>query len=287
MTPVAGVKKTLSALRYSQVEQRVSARDAILYALGLGFGEDPLDPRQLRYVYEEGLQVFPTMAVTLCYPGAAEQGSPKLALDMRRVFHVFQRFELHAAIALERRLVGQTEVTGVHDKGAERGLVWTYRTSVRDADSGALICTLDGASMTREGGTGERAASQAPPAMPAHAPDAVCDIGTLPQAALIYRLSGDYNPIHVDPQLAREGGFDRPILHGRCSFGMAGRALVQAHGDPTGVTLASMEARFSAPVFPGETLRTEMWQGNGGTAFRVRALERDVVVLNHGLAQWQ
>jgi acyl dehydratase len=283
---VVDVKEALSALRYSRVEQRVSARDAILYALSLGFGEDPLDPHQLRYVYEEGLQVIPTMAVTLCYPGVAEQGTPH-ALDMRRVFHVFQRFELHAAIPLDRRLVGQTEVTGVHDKGAERGLVWTYRNNVRDADSGALICVLDGASMTRDGGTGEGAASQPPPATPARAPDAVCDIGTLPQAALIYRLSGDYNPLHVDPQLAREGGFDRPILHGRCTFGVAGRALVQSFGEPQGAMLASMEARFSAPVFPGETLRTEMWQRNGGTAFRVRALERNVVVLDHGLAQWR
>ena len=113
----------------------------------------------------------------------------------------------------------------------------------------------------------------------------MCETKTLPQAALIYRLSGDYNPFHVDPEMARQGGFERPLLHGRCTFGIAGRAIVWAFCDGDGKSLAKMEARFSSPVFPGETVRTEMWRERQGMLFRSHVLERDVMVLDQGYAE--
>jgi acyl dehydratase len=115
--------------------------------------------------------------------------------------------------------------------------------------------------------------------------DFVWDIKTLPQAALIYRLSGDYNPSHVDPDLAKEGGFGKPILHGRCTFGIAGRAIADDIGRASGTRIHAMEARFTSPVFPGETVRTELWVVDSDILFRCRTRERDVLVLDQGRAR--
>jgi acyl dehydratase len=122
-------------------------------------------------------------------------------------------------------------------------------------------------------------------ATPERAPDAVCELPTLPQQALLYRLCGDFNPLHADPAVARAAGFERPILHGLCTFAVAGHALLREACDYDPARLTSMRARFSAPVYPGETLRTEIWREADGIAFRTRAVERDIVVLSHGRAQ--
>lgn len=267
-SPDRAVFDALSAAKYAGVEQRVSPRDAMLYALGIGFGSDPLDARHLRYVYEKDLRVFPTMAVTLCYPES--DARVRATLDMRKVLHVFQSFAIHAPIPLERALVGATHVTGVYDKGASRGVLWTYETTVRDKVSGEAICTLGGASMSLLGGGvgGPRGEPRAKRTPPPRAADAVIDTATLPQAALIYRLSGDYNPFHVDPVMAKQGGFERPILHGRCTFGIAGRAIVQAFCGGDERRLTKMEASFSSPVLPGETIRTELWREGEAVQFR-------------------
>jgi acyl dehydratase len=122
--------------------------------------------------------------------------------------------------------------------------------------------------------------------VPERAPDAVCELKTRPEAALIYRLSGDYNPVHVDPAVAQAAGFPRPILHGLCSFGVSGVALLKTlcRWDPT--RLQEIGCRFSSPVYPGETLRVEMWAlGGDRHAFRTRVVERDTVVLSHGSAR--
>jgi acyl dehydratase len=259
----------------------------MLYALGIGFGADPLDPDQLRYVYERDLIVFPTMAITLCYPSLGVRSDQDTVLDMRKLLHVFQSFEVVAPIPLDRPLVGQTLITGVFDKGADRGILWTYQNRVHDRESSQLICVLNGASLSLVGGGvgGPRGESRPTRELPSRAPDAECETRTLPQAALIYRLSGDYNPFHVDPEMARQGGFDRPILHGRCTFGIAGRAIVEAFCNSDGHHLPKMEARFSSPVFPGETIRTEMWREQRGVLFKSHVSERNVVVLDQGYAE--
>ena len=285
ISPVPSVFEALEAAQYPVVEQRVTPRDAMLYALGLGIGEDPLDASQLKFVYEKDLRVFPTMAVTLCYPAADKR--THAALDMRKVLHAFQGFELHAPIPLECALEGQTRITGVFDKGADRGVLWTYETLVREKATGTLVCTLSGASMSLLGGGvgGPRGESRPKKPAPSRAPDAVCDFATLPQAALIYRLSGDYNPFHVEPEMARQGGFSRPILHGRCTFGIAGRAILREICGGDERRLRKMEARFSSPVFSGETIRTEMWTEGTTVSFRASVPERNVVVLDQGHAE--
>ena len=120
---------------------------------------------------------------------------------------------------------------------------------------------------------------------PDRAPDATCDLPTLPQAALLYRLSGDFNPLHAEPSVAREAGFEAPILHGLCTLGVAGHAILRTWCDYDPARFRSLDLRFSAPVYPGETIRTEMWRDDGVVSFRARAVERDAVVLDHGRAE--
>lgn len=283
-----GVIESLRRANYRPVEQTLNSQDVMLYGLALGFGSDPCDPKQLRFVYERELEVFPSMAITLCYPGRTEPSPLKGKLDPRQVLHVFQGFELLRPIPIGRVLVGQQRTTGVHDKGP-RGVLWTYENHVRERESGAVVCVLKGASLSRIGGVATGPAGSTPPprSLPPRPADAVADIPTLPQTALIYRLCGDLNALHADPTLAREGGFPQPILHGRCTFGLAARAIVEAFCPNEAGRLRTMEARFSAPVFPGETVRTELWIDGQDVQFRCTVAEREAVVLQHGFAQLQ
>jgi acyl dehydratase len=278
--------QTLKATNHPAITQVVSQRDAILYALGIGMGDEPLDPKQLKYVYEKDFEVFPTMAITLCYPGSLGVRTGMAQVDVRKTLHVFQGFELHNPIPLGRPLTGKTEITNIYDKGAKRGILWTYENRIAD-EAGTPICTLHGASMCSVGGGvgGPSGESKPKRPYPKRAPDLVRDIKTLPQAALIYRLSGDYNPFHVDPDLAAAGGFSKPILHGRCTFGIAGRSIVDGCASPGGKSLQAMEARFTSPVLPGETIRTEIWNVQNGVMFRSRVRERDILVLDQGFAR--
>jgi acyl dehydratase len=158
--------------------------------------------------------------------------------------------------------------------------------SLTDKATGAPIATLSSTTVMRgDGGFGGPSGpTPEPHRLPARAPDAALDIATLPQAALIYRLSGDMNPLHADPKVAAAAGFARPIMHGLCSFGIAGRALVKlACGNDPG-RLAHMQVRFTAPAYPGETIRTEIWRDGATVSFRARAVERDAVILSNGLA---
>lgn len=279
----------LDALRSLSLRatQTITRRDTILYALSVGVGSDPLDEAQLPYVYEDGLRALPTMAITLTYP-------PLLAAYAAagvvpgRVLHGEQRFRLHAPLPVEGTLEGQTSVIGLVDKGPGRGLLVYNQTEIADAADGRRVVTLTSSSFfLDEGGCG--LPPQAPAierrAVPERAPDAVCELPTRPDAALLYRLSGDWNPLHVLPSLARASGYARPILHGRCSFGMAGHAVLRAACGWDASRLRGMTARFTTPVMPGETLRTELWHADGGVHFRTRVAERGVVALDNGFAE--
>lgn len=279
--------RRLLAYRYPEVEQDLSARDAILYALAVGYGGDPLDQAQLRFVYERALQVAPTMAITLCYPGELQRFAREVGIRPESVLHVSQSFRLLRPLPVTARLRGRTRITAVYDKGAERGALWTYRNEVVDRDTGEVLCELDAASMARGYGGWGGPRGEAPAAwrLPARAADAVVELPTRPDAALLYRLSGDWNPLHVDPEAARRGGFERPILHGRCTFGVAGHAILRAICDYDALRLRGMSARFAAPVYPGETIRTEIWRESGGVLFRCLARERGLLVLDAGRAE--
>lgn len=273
---------------FPEVEHSYRAKDTILYALGLGFGADPMDRDQLRFVYEEGLRALPTMATVLAYPGQFAK-NPESGIDWKRVVHGEQSVVIHKPLLPAATVVGRTVVEEIVDKGAGKGALLYTRRDVRDKETGDLLASLRSTSFLRgDGGFGGPSGPTRPPhALPERAPDVVCDIATLPQAALIYRLSGDYNPLHADPEIATAAGFPRPILHGLCTFGIAGHALLRTLCAYDPARLTRMDVRFSAPVYPGETVRTEIWRdGQGRAGFRCRVAARDAVVINNGLAEF-
>jgi len=175
----------------------------------------------------------------------------------------------------------------VVDKGPGKGALIYSERRIVDRASGELIATLTQTTFCRgDGGFGgPQRPTPAPHALPDRAPDFVCDLGTRPEAALIYRLSGDTNPLHAEPSHAKAAGFPRPILHGLATFGVAGHAILKAICSYDPSRLIAMDGRFSAPVYPGETIRTEMWRDGGVISFRARVRERDVMAINNGRAK--
>ena len=263
-----------------------SQRDSMLYALGLGFGANPVEPRELDYVYEARLRALPMMSVILGYPGLWI-ADPRTGVDWKALLHGEQGFTIFKQLPPAGSVIGRTRVTDVVDKGVEKGALVFSQRDVTDEATGELLCSLRSTSVLRADGGFGGPSGPSPPAhvLPQGAPNLVCDIATTPQSALIYRLSGDYNPLHVDPEIAKAARFPRPILHGLCTFGIAGHALVRAVCGYREHRLTSMHARFTAPVFPGETIRTEMWVDGEQVSFRATALERQVIALNNGIAR--
>jgi acyl dehydratase len=284
----------LKARVFPEVRQTYSERDSMLYALSLGLGSDPLDPRALPYVYEGaagGLRVLPTLAAVLGYPGfwAREADS---GIDWLRLVHGEQRLIMHRPLPAAMTLVGKNRITDLIDKGAGKGAIVVVERRLEDT-SGLLYATLrqvifcrgDGGFSALHGGQPSDPALTPLAATPEdRAPDLSDDQAIRPEAALLYRLLADDNPLHADPAVARAAGFERPILHGLATYGLAARALIRqcAGDDPT--RLRTLDVRFAAPVFPGETLRTEIWRDESGLKFRARVLERDLIVLSHGSA---
>ena len=271
----------------AEIEHTYTARDTMLYALGLGCGGDPLDENQLRFVYEGWLQALPSMSVVLGYPGFWI-GDPATGADWKKVLHGEQVIEIFKPLPTAATVIGKSRVTGLFDKGKDKGAVLVSERDVVDKSTGDVLCRLTSTTMLRgDGGFGGPSGPlPAPHPLPDRASDLTVSIATLPQAALIYRLSGDYNPLHADPVVARSGGFEKPILHGLCTFGVICRALLDAvcGNDPS--KLRKMQVRFSAPVFPGETIVTEFWREAGGVvSFRAKVKERDLVVINNGRAE--
>ncbi|MCG2634491.1 MAG: MaoC family dehydratase N-terminal domain-containing protein [Gammaproteobacteria bacterium] len=276
----------LLAWSFEDVEQTYSKRDTMLYALGLGFGADPCDREQLKFVFENGLQALPSMAVVLGYPGFWIS-HPDTGVDATRLVHGEQSVAWHQPLPVEGTVVGRTSVREVIDKGEGKGALVLTQREVFDKASGDKLCTQQSTTFCRADGGfgGPSGPAPKPHVLPQTEPDLHVDFAILPQAALIYRLSGDYNPLHADPQLAEKAGFRQPILHGLCTFGMAGHAILKSCCGYQTDRLKSLQVRFSAPVYPGETLRTEIWRQGSECSFRARVLERDLVVLNNGRAE--
>lgn len=280
-------REQLLSWPFQDIEHTYTPRDTILYALGVGLGADPVDTQQLRFLYEAELQALPTMAVILSYPGFWLK-DPKTGADWKKILHGEQNIRLHRPLPAGGTVVGRTRVSEIIDKGPGKGALMLSERQVFDRASGDLLASLSQVTFLRgDGGCGGPSGpAPVPPPIPERAPDGVCDLATLPQAALIYRLSGDYNPLHIDPAVARESGFERPILHGLCSLGVAGHALLRSLCDYRPERFKAMQLRFSAPAYPGETIRTEYWhEGDEVWAFRAIALERQVTIINNGRAE--
>jgi len=273
-------------LKISDAEQHYGARDCILYALGIGLGYDPLDEEQLAFVYEKSLKVLPTMAMVLGSPGFWTRDLDT-GIDWVKLVDGERSVRLHAPLPSEGTVVGRTRVTEIVDKGPGKGALVYSERKIHDKASDALVATVTQTTFCRgDGGFGgPPRETPKPHPIPERAPDLTCDLATRPEAALLYRLSGDPNPLHVDPETAKKAGFPRPILHGLATFGVAGHALLKTLCGYDPSKLTSMAGRFSAPVFPGETIRTAIWRDGNVISFRAHAVERDVVAINNGRAE--
>lgn len=268
----------------NKTEASYDVRDTILFALGLGFGSSPTNTNELQFVYEEGLVTLPTMSLIVGYPGFWMR-DPKYGFQWEKVLHAEEELIIHEPLPVSGTLLGETFVDELVDRGEEKGVFVYTRKELTDVNTGKKYATVHSNTLARgDGGFGgPNKARPKPPPTPDRKPDHVCDIPTLPQQALIYRLSGDMNPLHADPAIARGVGFERPILHGRCTMGIAQRAILQTCCEFRAELVKSMRLRFSAPFLPGETLRTEMWQEDSQIHFRSSSVERDLVVLSNGL----
>jgi len=275
----------IKAYQIKPIEHHYTAKDTILYALGLGYGGQPDDPDQLQFVYEKGLKAVPSIAVVLAHPGFWV-GEPSLGIDWVKILHGEQSFEIFKPLPAVGAVRGTYEVTAVEDRGPDKGAILHVTKSLFDIATDAKVASVSSVYMLRGDGGQGGFGSPPPPPEPIEntAPDLVFELATLPQAALIYRLSGDMNPIHADPAAAAKAGFARPILHGLCSMGLATRALIAAIADHDPDRLKAVSLRFSKPVFPGETLRVEIFGSGKKFRFRAIAVERDVVVLDRGTA---
>ncbi|MGH4027939.1 MaoC/PaaZ C-terminal domain-containing protein [Actinomycetota bacterium Odt1-20B] len=249
-------------------------KDIQLYHLGLGAGVPATDPDELRYTLESKLHVLPSFA-TVAGAGMGVVGglsAPGVEINLASVLHGGQTIELHRPIPVKGKATTTSRVAAVYDKG--KAAILVLRTEVADAEG--PLWTSDAQIFVRgEGGFGGDRGPSTRLEAPTGAPDKTVERPIREDQALLYRLSGDWNPLHADPEFAKLAGFDRPILHGLCSYGMTLKAVVDTvlGGDVSRVT--SYSTRFAGIVFPGETLRIALWESPGRVQVSVTAVERD------------
>ena len=271
----------LISLRSTGHTRRYSDRDTMLYALSIGMGRDPLAGTELDYVFERNpLKTVPTMASVLArIPLLKDCG-----YDYTKVLHAEQHLVIHRPLPQDGELIADARVIEAYDKGADKGaLIYTETTARTTTDDEPLFTTTSGIFARGDGGFGGATGpSPAPHPIPNRPPDASCQIRTREDQALLYRLNGDRNPLHVDPELATKVGFPVPILHGLCTYGTACLAVLKTvcHYDHTSIT--GFDVRFSAPVYPGETIITDLWQDGNIVSFECRVKERKVTVIRNG-----
>ena len=283
---------------FAPVHQHYTERDTMLYALSLGLGNNPLDAGALPFVYEGlegGLRALPTQAVVLGYPGFWAR-EPDTGIDWVKLLHGEQRVRWHQPLPADCEVVGKSRVTHLIDKGEGKGAILVSERRL-ETNAGALLATLQQVTFLRgDGGYSQQRGGQPSDApLPAlaptpeeRAPDFSDTQAIRPEAALLYRLMGDYNPLHADPAVAAKAGFARPILHGLASYGLVAWALLRQCAGGDAARLKALDIRFAAPVYPGETLVTEIWRVPGQAGqfqLRARVAERGVVVLSHGYAE--
>ncbi|GAA1363995.1 MaoC/PaaZ C-terminal domain-containing protein [Streptomyces beijiangensis] len=270
--PIDAAKAVAAEPRSSEISW--GHKDVQLYHLGVGAGLPATDPDELRYTLESRLHVLPSFA-TVAGAGMALAGglsAPGVDVDLAHVLHGGQRVELHRPIPVKGSARSTSRVQAVYDKG--KAAVIVLRSEV--ADEQGPLWTSDSQIFVRgEGGFGGERGPSARLDLPARDPDRTVERPVREDQALLYRLSGDWNPLHADPEFAKLAGFDRPILHGLCSYGMTLKAVVDTvlGGDVARVT--SYSTRFAGVVFPGETLRIRMWESPGRIQVTVAAVERD------------
>jgi acyl dehydratase len=256
--------------------------ETMLYAQSIGFGRDPVAQKELPYVFEQGrpLRTVPSMASVL----VPDMFPPDLGWDFTQVLHAEQRLQLHRPLPAAANLLVNKRIVDIFDRGPKRGAMILFEADGRLAKDDTAVFTLGMTVIARgDGGFGGTSGSgPAPHRAPRRDPDLSCNRDTRIDQALLFRLNGDRNPLHADPATANRAGFGVPILHGLCTYGIACHAILQTICDYDDTLIKGFDARFSAPVMPGDTIRTDMWQERNIVSFRCTAVERDVMVLRNG-----
>lgn len=258
--------------------QTYDARDAIVYALGVGLPIAPGESRDLEFLLEDRLKVLPSFAVTLATPGMWPK-LPELEIDWVRVLHMAHAARFENPLPPQAEVASRASITELYDRGSEKGSVCILRRQVTDVRDGTVYCTIDQTvAMRGDGGFGGAPLpSVERPRMPDRAPDHVESVVTSPRAALIYRLSGDYNPLHADFDVARKAGYDRPILHGLASYGTACAVVLRAFCDGDPRRMKTLDLRFSGIVMPGDTLDFHCWKESGRILFEASVGGRTIM----------
>lgn len=256
--------------------------EAILYALGIGMGSDPLDRKELPFVFEQSEQfrTVPTLATVL----VPDMFPPGLGWDFSQVLHSEQRMQLYRPLPPQADLLINKKVVDAFDWGPRKGALILFEAEGRLASDDTVLFTLGCTVLARgDGGFGApMGKGPKPHRAPRRDPDLSCDIDTSRDQALLFRLTGDRNPLHADPDLAAKVGFDAPILHGMCTYGIACRAILKTICNYDYTLIENFEARFTAPVTPGDTITTDMWQDGNVVSFRCTVRDRDLIVLRNG-----
>ena len=269
-------------------------KDVMLYALGVGMGQDPMNETELPFVYEKNLKVIPTAATVLAAgaraanrdaePPKMPEGHRPSQINFLMVVHGEQKVELHKPLRASGTYTAQGRTVGAYDKGAGKGAVIINETVWTD-EKGEKVATLTSSTFARgDGGFGGPSeGAPEPHVVPTRAPDISVDFDTRDDQALLYRLNGDRNPLHSDPEVAKKAGFDKPILHGLCTYGITCRAILQevVNFDPD--QIYSHQARFSAPVIPGDTITVDIWKDGKNISFEARVKARNATVIKNGL----
>lgn len=259
-------------------------REVMLYALGIGMGSDPLNENELQFVNEayaipKRLKVVPSFA-SVCVWGA----SPG-AVDLNRVMLVDGERDItfHKPIPAAANVTAEARVLGVYDKGEEKGAIIQNEVVVRGGDAGKIATIVSSTFARGDGGFGGPSDGMLEPhQVPRRTPDRSMEILIRPDQALLYRLSGDRNPLHSDPEFACRAGFPKPILHGLCTYGMTCRAVLETYADYDPTAFRRHRVRFSAPVFPGEILTIHLWKDGNSISFEAYIRERQVTVAKNG-----
>jgi acyl dehydratase len=255
-------------------------RDTILYALAIGMGANPLDRDELPFVYEKNLKAVPTLAAVIAW--GAGIAPDRIGLDRPRTLHGEEAVILHRSLPSAGEVIADSRVVAVYDKG-DKGAVIERETVLNDAGSGERIATITRTAFARaDGGFGGPVQTPMPHEPPRRSPDVVLEFATRRDQALLYRLCGDRNPLHADPDIARAAGFATPILHGLCTYGICCRAVLQAFCGFDSERLKSHAVRFSAPVIPGDVLTVKLWNDAGVVSFEAEVPARGVTVIKNG-----
>jgi acyl dehydratase len=256
-------------------------RETMLYALGIGLGSDPMNEKELPFVYENGLKALPTMATVIGWGANTLVG--RMGINYLMVVHGEQKLTIHKTLPSAAAITASARVIAALDKGKDKGAVIYTETTIWEK-GGDKLATLVGSTFARGDGGFGGPSEGGPDAhvVPTRPHDAQVEIPTRPDQALIYRLSGDRNPLHADPNVAKMAGFARPILHGLCTYGITSRAVLQTYADYDPARIRSHDVRFSSPVFPGETIVTRMWKDGETISFEASVKERGVTVIKNG-----